>query len=77
MCLGLVGRVVLAPVGDAMIACVDIAGVERDIDVSQLDGALVVGDYLLVHSGFALERISAERAAEAMRLFSGGGPDDG
>lgn len=75
MCLGLVGRVVLAPVGDSAIACVDIAGVDRDIDVSQLDGALVVGDYLLVHSGFALERISAERAAETMQMYSGGVDD--
>jgi hydrogenase expression/formation protein HypC len=73
MCLGLVGRVVSAPAGGA-IACVDIAGVERDIDVSQLGGAPVVGDYLLVHSGFALERISAERAAEVMTTFSGDGP---
>ncbi len=75
MCLGLVGRLVSAPVGGT-IARVDIAGVERDIDLSQLDGAPAVGDFLLVHSGFALERISADRAAEVMRTFSGGGTGD-
>lgn len=68
MCLGLPGRVVSIAPGN-VIAQVEVAGVVRDIDVSQLTGPLVPGVYLLVHSGFALERMSVERAKEALRPF--------
>jgi hydrogenase expression/formation protein HypC len=40
-------------------------------------GPLVPGVYLLVHSGFALERISPERATEALSPFAFGEPDGG
>jgi hydrogenase expression/formation protein HypC len=59
------------------MAKVEVAGVVRDIDVSQVAGPLVPGVYLLVHSGFALERISPERANEALSPFAFGDPDGG
>lgn len=75
MCLGLPGRVVSAVDGEP-VARVEVAGVERDIDISQLVGPLLPGEYLLIHSGFALERLSADRAAEVLTAFTGAGADD-
>jgi hydrogenase expression/formation protein HypC len=75
MCLGLPGRLVSVAAGDT-VARVEVAGVERDIDISLLAGPFVPGEYLLVHSGIALERMSAERAAEVRSLFAGGAGGD-
>ncbi|MCW2644470.1 MAG: hydrogenase expression/formation protein HypC [Pseudonocardiales bacterium] len=68
MCLGLPGRVVeLTPGGH--LARVDVAGVVRDINLELLDGPFEPGDYVLVHSGFALERMSADEARDALGVF--------
>jgi len=37
-----------------------------------LDGPFVAGDYILIHLGFALERISEEQAREAVQVFADG-----
>jgi hydrogenase expression/formation protein HypC len=71
MCLGIPGRVVAAPAG-ADLARVDVAGVERDVHVGLLDGPLRPGDWILIHSGFALERMTEEEARDALAVF---GPD--
>ncbi len=68
MCLGIPGRVVDVRSG-SHLARVDVAGVLRDIDVAAVTGSLTRGDYILVHSGFALERMSATEARDAMAAF--------
>jgi hydrogenase expression/formation protein HypC len=69
MCLGLPGRVVeLRPGSD--LARVDVAGVVRDINLELLDGPFEPGDFILVHSGFALERMSADDAHAALEVFA-------
>lgn len=69
MCLGLPGRIVSWQTSER-VAGVEIAGVVRSIDVSMLDAPFTPNEYVLVHSGCALERISAERAAEMTGLIS-------
>ncbi|MEP6599920.1 MAG: HypC/HybG/HupF family hydrogenase formation chaperone [Actinomycetota bacterium] len=71
MCLGLPGRVVEVTPGSD-VARVDVAGVVRDIDLGLLDGPFVPGDYILIHSGFALERMDADRARDALGVFADG-----
>jgi hydrogenase expression/formation protein HypC len=68
MCLGLPGRVVELRSGSDL-ARVDVAGVVRDINLELLDGPFEPGDYLLVHSGFALERMAPDEAREALGAF--------
>ncbi|MDT4918276.1 MAG: hydrogenase expression/formation protein HypC [Pseudonocardiales bacterium] len=68
MCLGLPGRVVSWQTTDR-VAGVEIAGVVRNIDMGMLEGPFMPDEYVLVHSGIALERISAERAAELAGLY--------
>lgn len=68
MCLGIPGRVVrrLEGYGD-QLALVDVAGVERKINIGLLDdGPLPEGSWVLIHMGFALERVDAAGAERAM-----------
>jgi hydrogenase expression/formation protein HypC len=68
MCLGIPGRIVeLVPGSD--LARVDVTGVVRDINLALLDGPFLPGDYILIHTGFALERMTADEAAAALAVF--------
>jgi hydrogenase expression/formation protein HypC len=64
MCLGIPGQVVEKLAAPAHLARVDIAGVRRVVDVGLLeDEELEVGDWVLIHVGFALSKIDEEEAA--------------
>ena len=75
MCLGIPGCIVSIDDADNMIATVDICGVRRQINVSCIieDDHPVqscVGDWVLVHVGFAMSRIDAGEAAETLRILN-------
>jgi hydrogenase expression/formation protein HypC len=71
MCLGLPGRIVdVTPGSD--LARVDVAGVVRDINIGLLDEQPGIGQYILIHTGFALEVMTAEEAADALAVFGDG-----
>ena len=75
MCLGIPGCIVRIDDAENMLATVDICGVRRQINVSCIvdDDHPVeacVGDWVLVHVGFAMSRIDAEEAAETLRILS-------
>jgi hydrogenase expression/formation protein HypC len=65
MCLSVPGKI-LSIEGDA--AKVSVGGTVIDTNLQLIDNAKA-GEYVLVHSGFALERISEEEANETLRLF--------
>jgi len=44
------------------------AGMRREIGLDLIENPKI-GDYLLVHAGFAIERIDEEEAAETLELF--------
>jgi hydrogenase expression/formation protein HypC len=68
MCLAIPGRVVeiVDEAGD--IAKVEVGGVRRNINVALLD-AVRVGDYVLIHVGFALSKVDEHEAAATLRLL--------
>jgi hydrogenase expression/formation protein HypC len=68
MCLGIPGRVVEVLEGNAgMLALVDVLGAQRPVNLGMLeDMAVTPGQWVLIHMGFAVERIDAVQAAEAM-----------
>jgi hydrogenase expression/formation protein HypC len=75
MCLGIPGRIVeSSPTSD--YAMVDVAGVVREINLALLDGPFVAGEYILIHSGFALERMTEQEALDALNVFSDGSMTD-
>jgi hydrogenase expression/formation protein HypC len=73
MCLGIPGQLVAMDAGNDHLAKVDVAGVKRVINVGLLeDEPLGVGDWVLIHVGFAMSKIDeeeAERAMEGLRLM--------
>ena len=71
MCLGIPAQVTATDSGHADLVEVDMAGVRRMINVGVLDDgqAPAVGDWLLVHMGFALAIISADEARDALDVF--------
>ncbi len=80
MCLGIPGRVIEVLDGyNGQLALVDVAGVKRKINIGLLeDGPLEAGCWVLIHMGFALERVDragADRAMSGLELM-GSGPDE-
>ena len=71
MCLGIPGRIVELLDGGE-VALVDVVGVVREINLALLDGPFHPDDYILIHSGFALERMTAEEARDALTVFDDG-----
>lgn len=75
MCLGVPGRVVEIVSEDFQLATVDVEGVRRNVHVGLLaaDGGVGVGDWVLIHVGFALSRIDEEQARAALGFLRGMG----
>jgi hydrogenase expression/formation protein HypC len=67
MCLAVPARVIeLRP--DNM-ALVDLAGTQREISLMVLDEDAAIGDFVLVHVGYAIEKIDEEEARRSLELF--------
>lgn len=82
MCLGIPGQVVELIDGYAgQLAMVDVQGATRRINLGMLDPEdqeVNSGDWVLIHMGFAVDRIDqakAEQALDGLRMM-GSGPDD-
>jgi hydrogenase expression/formation protein HypC len=59
------------------LAVVEVSKVRRTVNIDLLKGdALSVGDWVLIHVGFAMTRISAADAAEQLRLLAMLGEDE-
>ena len=74
MCLGLPGRIVGLAQDRPSIAWVDIAGLPREVDLALIaDERPVVGDWVVVHLGYALERMDEAEARATIDLIGSGG----
>lgn len=72
MCLAIPARVV--ELSDPDQALVDVGGVRKRISLSLVDG-VAVGDYVIVHVGYALTRLDPEEAERTLALFAEAGID--
>ena len=67
MCLGIPGQVVEFLDEHEHLARAEVAGVRRMINVGLLeDDALALGDWVLIHVGFAMSKIDEGEAARAL-----------
>ena len=65
MCLGIPGRVVA--LGDnPHLATVDVLGDETTVNIGMLEEPVAPGDYVLIHVGFAMNKIDAADARQAL-----------
>ena len=70
MCLAIPGKVVELIEGLSNQAIVEVTGVRRRVDLGLLqDDMPVPGDWVLIHVGFAMSKISEEGAEEQMRML--------
>jgi hydrogenase expression/formation protein HypC len=71
VCLAIPGRIVeFLPGNDGQLALVDVVGVKRKINIGLMeDEELNVGDYILIHVGFAMSKINESEAAEALSML--------
>ncbi len=51
------------------VATVDYGGVETQCRLDTLTEEVAVGDYVLIHTGFAIRRLSPEDGEETLKLF--------
>jgi hydrogenase expression/formation protein HypC len=69
MCLGIPGKIVeLLPKEGLQMCKVDFGGVLREVCIETLPEAKI-GDYVIVHAGFALNILSEEEAQETLALL--------
>jgi hydrogenase expression/formation protein HypC len=70
MCLAIPGKIVEIVDEENRIAKVDVGGVKRNINIGMLgrDEALV-GDYVLIHVGFAMSKVDEAQAADTLRIL--------
>lgn len=66
MCLGVPMRVVSID-GTDIVAEID--GVRREASLMILDDAVKVGDFVIVHAGFAISRLDEEEARETLAMM--------
>lgn len=67
MCLAIPACIVEIQNGDQAI--VEIGGVRKECSLVLLENAQV-GEYVIMHAGFALSRLDPEEAAETLALFA-------
>ncbi|MFO1345772.1 MAG: HypC/HybG/HupF family hydrogenase formation chaperone [Rhodocyclaceae bacterium] len=66
MCLALPCRIVAI---DGENATIDVSGMKKDISLALMDDA-TVGDYVIVHVGYALTKLDPEEAEKTLALFA-------
>ncbi len=77
MCLAIPGRIVELITEPAQLAMVEVTGVRRRVDLGLLlDDMPAVGDWVLIHVGFAMSRISEREADDQMRMLAVLGEDE-
>lgn len=68
MCLAIPGQVVSFEDETRQLVKVDVAGVRRRVHVGLLD-PLEIGDWVLVHVGFAISRLDEQEAARTLEFL--------
>ena len=75
MCLGIPGQIVSITNAECKLVLVDVSGVQREVNAScvvdqehPLESC--VGDWVLVHVGFAMSRINEQEAAATLRILN-------
>ena len=67
MCLAIPARIVEMP--DPENAVVDLGGVRKEVSLALVEDA-AVGDYVIVHVGYALQKLDPEEARKTLELFA-------
>jgi hydrogenase expression/formation protein HypC len=78
MCLAIPGQVVEMVDESNRLARVDVAGVRRTVNIGLLDtegSGAGVGDWVLIHVGFAIAMVDEDEALATLKLLEGMGAE--
>jgi hydrogenase expression/formation protein HypC len=78
VCLAIPGQITEVVDGENRLAQVDVAGVQRTVNIGLLDGesgGAGPGDWVLIHVGFALSKVDEEEALATLKLLEGMGAE--
>jgi hydrogenase expression/formation protein HypC len=67
MCLAIPSKIVEI---DNFRATVDVYGARREINLMLMPEEVLLGDYVLVHAGFAIQKVDQEAANDSLKLIS-------
>jgi hydrogenase expression/formation protein HypC len=75
MCLGIPGQIVKIDDFSKKLATVDVSGVKRQVNIACIVNeehpvASCVGDWVLIHVGFAMSKISEEEASQQFQTLA-------
>jgi hydrogenase expression/formation protein HypC len=72
MCLGIPGKIVEILDEDLMIAKADVGGVRRNINIGLVhydEERIEVGEWVLIHVGFAMSKIDEKEAQDTLKVL--------
>jgi hydrogenase expression/formation protein HypC len=70
MCLAIPGKIVEIVDVENSIAKVEVGGVKRNVNIGMLDkDDARIGDYVLIHVGFAMSKVDEKEAEETLRTL--------
>lgn len=67
MCLALPAKVI--DIGDNDMGVVDLGGVRKEVSLALIDD-VAIGDYVILHVGYALTKLDPDEAAKTLALFA-------
>ena len=66
MCVAIPSKIISK---DDLMATIEVYGARRQVNLMLLPEEAEVGDYVLVHAGFAIQKIDEEAGQESLKLF--------
>jgi len=75
MCLGIPGQIIEITDADNLMAKVDVSGIQRQVNIACIVSEThpvnsCIGDWVLVHVGFAMSRIDEQEAQKTLAVLA-------
>jgi len=67
MCLAVPSKVISV---DDLMATIEVHGARKDVSLLLMPEPVQTGDYVLVHAGFAIQKVDENAAREALRTLN-------
>ena len=67
MCLSIPSKVI--KISEENIATTDTMGIQREVSLDLMADKIEVGDYILIHVGFAMNKIDKEEALASLEVY--------
>ena len=66
MCVAIPSKIISI---EDLLATVEVYGAKRQVNLMLLPEEAEIGDYVLVHAGFAIQKVDVEAGKESLKLF--------